>query len=194
MGGISPRPRGQKQSPRCVIFASSLQQTAGRPGWMPPAPAGPAGQRCSVTKPRPWPGGSTPPTGSSVGGGPGSQGVSPSSFWPTREPVSGGRWPPTLQGARVRGRGFPPQPQWGRVPPRSRTPPYHGREYSGDLGNPSMAPANLPSTPRLHLLPWSNSPGVLGLGRSLSGQAEIQASLDQLPRCPRTRPKPLRPS
>ena len=127
-------------------------------------------------------------------GGPGSQGVSPSSFWPTREPVSGGRWPPTLQGARVRGRGFPPQPQWGRVPPRSRTPPYHGREYSGDLGNPSMAPANLPSTPRLHLLPWSNSPGVLGLGRSLSGQAEIQASLDQLPRCPRTRPKPLRPS
>ena len=127
-------------------------------------------------------------------GWPGSQGVSPSSFWPTREPVSGGRWPPILQGARVRGRGFPPQPQWGRVPPRSRTPPYHGREYSGDLGNPSMAPANLPSTPRLHLLPWSNSPGVLGLGRSLSGQAEIQASLDQLPRCPRTRPKPLRPS
>ena len=84
MGGISPRPRGQKQSPRCAIFASSLQQTAGRPGWMPPAPAGPAGQRCSVTKPRPWPGGSTPPTGSSVGGG--GQGVRALALPPSGRP------------------------------------------------------------------------------------------------------------
>ena len=173
MGGISPRPRGQKQSPRCAIFASSLQQTAGRPGWMPPAPAGPAGQRCSVTKPRPWPGGSTPPTGSSVGGGPGSQGVSPSSFWPTREPVSGGRWPPTLQGARVRGRGFPPQPlKWG-------------------LGATSVS--SLPLTVGQGVRVRPRSPLRIGPACFPTLQAPPD-TLEQLPRCPKARPKPLRPS
>ena len=171
MGGISPRPRGQKQSPRCVIFASSLQQTAGRPGWMPPAPAGPAGQRCSVTKPRPWPGGSTPPTGSSVGGGPGSQGVSPSSFWPTREPVSGGRWPPHT----------------------SRCPgPWKGVSPTTTMG-PGSTQVSHPSLPRKGVQ-WRPGQPLHGPCQPTLHPEAPPATLEQLPRCPRARPKPLRPS
>ena len=106
-------------------------------------------------------------------GWPGSQGVSPSSFWPTREPVSGGRWPPTLQGARVRGRGFPPQPlKWG-------------------LGATSVS--SLPLTVGQGVRVRPRSPLRLGPACIPTPQAP-PTTLEQLPRCPKARPKPLRPS
>ena len=95
---------------------------------MPPAPAGPVGQRCSATNTRPWPGGSAPPTGSSVGVARES-GREPFLLLAARAPVSGGRWPPTL---------MVPGPLNGAGCTKVSLPSLPIRENVGDPGHPSM--------------------------------------------------------
>ena len=57
----SPAGGDPEKSRCCPLICSAMPSlsTAGRPGWMPPAPTGPWEQRCSsvIINPRPWPGG-----------------------------------------------------------------------------------------------------------------------------------------
>ena len=71
--GETPKNLPMRQGVTMRAAMPSLS-TAGRPGWMPPTPTGPTGQRCSITNPRQWPGGSAPPHRLFCRGWPGRQG------------------------------------------------------------------------------------------------------------------------
>ena len=115
--GETPKNLPMRQGVTMRAAMPSLS-TAGRPGWMPPTPTGPTGQRCSITNPRQWPGGSAPPIGSSAGVGRGGRAAG----FPPQCPPSAGRPGPLCQGAEGPSHSSDPGIR-GPSAPRSPHPP-----------------------------------------------------------------------